>query len=56
VPGPEAAQAVEELGADGDFAGLATLGVGDAQDEAFAVDVLGADVEGLAQAQAALID
>ena len=56
VPGPEAAQADEELGADRDFAGLAALGVVDAQDEACAVDVLGADVEGFAQAQAALID
>lgn len=56
VPGPEAAQADEEFGADRDFAGLAALGVGDAQDEAFAVDVLGADVEGFAEAQAALID
>ena len=56
VPGPEAAQADEQCGADGDFAGLAALGVGDAQDEACAVDVLGADVEGLAETQAALID
>lgn len=56
VPGPEAAQADEELGADRDFAGLAALGVGDAQDEACAVDVLGADMKGFAQAQAALID
>jgi hypothetical protein len=30
VPGPEAAQADEQCGADGDFAGLAALGVGDA--------------------------
>lgn len=56
VPGPEAAEADEEFGADRDFAGLAALGVGDAQDEALAVDVLGADVEGFVQAQAALID
>jgi hypothetical protein len=56
VPGPEAAQADEELRADRDFAGLAALGVGDAQNEACAVDVFGADVEGFAQAQAALID
>jgi hypothetical protein len=56
VPGPEAAQADEQLGADRDFAGLAALGVGDAQNEAFAVDVFGADVEGFAEAQAALID
>jgi hypothetical protein len=56
VPGPEAAQADEEFGTDGDFTGLAALGVGDAQDEALAVDVLGADVEGFVQAQAALID
>jgi hypothetical protein len=33
-----------------------TQGVGDAQDEALAVDILRADVEGLAEAQAALID
>jgi hypothetical protein len=56
VPGPEDAQAGEQLGADRNFAGLAALGVGDAQDEALAVDVLGADVEGFAQTQAALID
>ena len=56
VPGPEAAQADEQLGAEGNFTGLAAFGVGDAQDEARAVDVFGADVEGLAQAQAALID
>lgn len=56
VPRPEAAQAGEQLGADGDFAGLAAFGVGDAQDEACAVDVFRADVEGLAQAQPALID
>lgn len=56
VPGPEDPQAREQLGADGNFAGLAALGVGDAQDEARAVDVFRADVEGLAQAQAALID
>jgi len=56
VPGPEAAQADEQFGADRDFAGLAALGVGDAQDEARAVDVFGADVKGLAEPQAALID
>lgn len=56
MPGPEAAQADEQCGADGDFAGLAALGVGDAQDEACAVDVFRADVEGLAETQAALID
>lgn len=56
VPGPEDPQAREQLGADGNFAGLAALGVGDAQDEALAVDVFGADVEGLAQTQATVID
>jgi hypothetical protein len=56
VPGPEAAQADEEFGADRDFTGLAALGVGDAQDEACAVDVFRADMKGFAQAQAALID
>jgi hypothetical protein len=56
MPGPEAAEADEEFGADGDFARLAALGVGDAEDEALAVDVLGADVKGFVQAQAALID
>jgi hypothetical protein len=56
VPGPEAAQAGKQLGTDRNFARLAALGVGDAQDEARAVDVLGTDVEGLAQTQAALID
>jgi hypothetical protein len=50
------AEADEEFGADRDFTRLAALGVGDAQDEALAVDVLGADVEGFVQAQAALID
>jgi hypothetical protein len=56
VPGPEAAQADEQFGADRDFAGLAALAVDDTQDEACAVDVLGADLKGFAQAQAALID
>ena|GEM_PF-3593333 len=56
MPGPEAAQADEELGADRDLTWLAALGVGDAQDEAFAVDVFRADMKGFAQAQAALID
>lgn len=56
VPGPEAAQAEEQFRADGNFAGLAALGVGDAQDEARAVDVFRPDVEGLAETQAALID
>ena len=56
MPSPEAAQADEQLGADGDFTGLAALGVGDAQDEALAVDVFRTDVERLAQAQATLID
>jgi hypothetical protein len=50
------AEADEEFGADRDFTRLAALGVGDAQDEAFAVDVLGADVEGFVEAQVALID
>jgi hypothetical protein len=50
------AEADEEFGADRDFTRLAALGVVDAQDEAFAVDVLGADVEGFVEAQVALID
>jgi hypothetical protein len=56
MPGPEAAKADEQFGADGHLAGLAALGVGDAQDETRAVDVFGADVEGLAKTQTALID
>jgi hypothetical protein len=56
VPGPENPQAREQFGADGDFTGLAALGVGDAQDEARAVDVFRADVEGLAETQTTLID
>lgn len=56
VPGPEAAQADEQRGADGNFTGLAALGVGDAQHEARAVDVFRTDVECFAQAQSALID
>ena len=56
VPGPEYPQTREQLGADGNFAGLAALGVGDAQDEARAIDVFRADVERFAEAQAALID
>lgn len=50
VPSPKVAEADEEFGADRDFTRLAALGVGDAQDEAFAVDVLGADVECFVQA------
>ena len=56
VPGPEDAQPGEQFGADGNFPRLAALGVEDAQDEALAVDVFGADMQGLAEAQAALID
>ena len=56
VPGPEDAQTGKQLGADRNFARLAALGVGDAQDQARAVDVLGPDMQRLAQAQAALID
>ena len=56
VPFPEDAQPVDERGAEGHFAGLASLGVEDAQDVSLAVDVLGADVERLAHPQPALID
>ena len=52
----ELAQAGEELGGDGHFAGFAVFGVGDVDDEALAVDVPGLDGEGFAQAQSALID
>lgn len=56
VPFPEDAEAPDERGAEGHLAGLAALGVEHAQDLALAVDVLGADVQGLAHAQPALID
>lgn len=56
VAGVELAQASEELGGDGNFAGLAVFSVGDVDDEALAVDVAGLDGEGFAQAQSALID
>lgn len=56
VAGVELAQAGEELGGDGNFAGFAVFGVGDVDDEALAVDVAGLDGEGFTQAQSALID
>ena len=56
VPLPEVAQPDDEGGAEWDFAGLAAFGVFDAQDVAAAVDVFGADVEGFAHPQAALVD
>ena len=56
VPLPELAQPHDEGGTQRDFARLAAFGVSDPQDVAAAVDVLGADVEGLAHAQAAVID
>ena len=54
--GVEFAQAGEELGGDGNFAGFAVFGVGDVDDEALGVDVAGLDGEGFAEAQSALID
>lgn len=56
VAGVELAQAAEELGGDGHFAGFAVFGLWNVDDEALAVDVAGFDGEGLAQAQATLID
>lgn len=55
VAGIELAQAGEEFGSDGNFAGLVVLGLGNVDDEALAVDVLGLDGKSLTDAQAALI-
>ena len=56
VRGPEAAQTLMELRGDGDFTVLAALPFNDANDESLPIDILGLDVEGLAQAQTALVD
>lgn len=56
MKGIELAQAAEEFGSDGNFACLVVLGLGDVNDESFAVDVTGLDGECLADAQAALIE
>lgn len=56
MAGVELAQATEQLGGDGNFAGFAVFGLGNVDDEALAVDVAGLDGEGFAQAQSALID
>lgn len=56
VKGIELAQAAEEFGSDGNFACLVVLGLGDVNDESFAVDVTGLDGKCLADAQAALIE
>lgn len=55
MPGIELAQAGEEFGCDGNFAGLVVFGFGNVNDEALAIDVLGLDGKSLADAQAALI-
>ena len=56
VPTPKHPESGEQLRRDGNLAGLAAFGVADTQNEAFAVDVSGADVQRLAHAQPALID
>ena len=56
VPAPECTEACDECRGDGNFAGLAAFGVGDAQNVAFGIDVFGANMEGLAHAQAAVVD
>ena len=45
---PKGAQAGEQRGGDGDFTGLPSLAVADADDEALRVDVLGLEREGFA--------
>jgi hypothetical protein len=56
MPTPKHSKPGEQLRRDGNLAGLAAFGVADTQDEAFAVDIFGADVQRLAHAQAAMID
>lgn len=55
VAGIELAKAGEEFGRDGNLAGLVVLGLGNVDDEALAVDILGLDGKSLTDAQAALI-
>ena len=56
MPLPKPAQPDDEGWVQRDFARLAAFGVFDPQDVAAAVDVLGADVEGFAHPQAAVVD
>ena len=56
MPFPECSEPEEEIRADGDFAGFAAFSIGDADNHAFAVDVFGADVDGFAESQPALVN
>jgi hypothetical protein len=56
VPGPEAAQTLMELRGDGDIPILVALPFNDPNDEPIPINILGLDVEGLAQTQTALVD
>jgi len=56
MKGPEFAQTPEHLRRDGHLACLVDFGLGDVNDEPLAFDVLGFDVDGLAQSQSTLID
>jgi hypothetical protein len=58
MPGPEAAQSVEESGGDGDESFVAALGVpgGDTDEAALSVDVGRFEVKGFVEPQTALVD
>lgn len=53
---PEGAKPLEEFRGDRDLTRLAAFALGDANEQALSVDVLGFDVDGLAQAQPALVN
>ena len=53
---PEGAQASKQGRGDGNFAGLATLTMTDADQEALAIDVLGLERQALAHAQAGVVE
>ena len=56
MPFPKITESFDHGRRDGNLAGLAAFGVENAQDAAFAIDVLGADMQRLAHAQSAVID
>mgnify|MGYP001128905884 CR=1 FL=1 len=58
MPAPEGAELLEESGADGDVAFVASFGVSlcDADGEGLAIDVGGANVERFVESQAALVN
>jgi len=56
VPTPKHTESGEQFRRNGNLARFAAFGVADAQHEAFAIDVFGANVQRLTHAQSALID